>query len=391
MDDTRTRYVRLVDGEPVSLSFTEAGDVPGSIEVGVKFKSTGSTLVSESVAGLLINGPASGALLTGVPCVDVEHGLPDVLGLVINEPLKLAERPVAECSIELLSQFLPSSDAELFQRYRIIRLGHYPVGYPMVHIGHEAFLLLRQTLQFTFGGAGAFGLELSTKVQIAAFDRTDVIGIIEPVVREDGMVEYSGIDPDDRGRRPDARCSFLHHYAEHELGPVERQLGRYGLPADILPEVFRDAHVQLDPPGHAGQRDESFAKLGCEGPLIVSDGGPLPLDREPFQLLPLKHLGGIVPCGADEGGRDAWITLSGRIIGQVMQLELIDDPCMESDDKNFISGGIDRLYRINQTLVSADMQGDCTLHKSSLDNMVYLKIAPIPPTFEKVGFLGGVL
>jgi hypothetical protein len=74
-----------------------------------------------------------------------------------------------------------------------------------------------------------------------------------------------------------------------------------------------------------------------------------------------------------------------------MQLELIDDPCMESDDKNFISGGIDRLYRINQTLVSADMQGDCTLHKSSLDNMVYLKIAPIPPTFEKVGFLGGVL
>jgi hypothetical protein len=37
------------------------------------------------------------------------------------------------------------------------------------------------------------------------------------------------------------------------------------------------------------------------------------------------------------------------------------------------------------------MQGDCTLHKTSLSCIVHLSNAPIPPTFQKVGFLGGIV
>jgi hypothetical protein len=389
MDDTRTRYDWLVDGQPTSLSYTEAGDVPGGVEVGVQFEATDGTPVPEASTGLLVDGPAPGAFLAGVPCVDVDHGLPDALGLVINEPLKLAEGPVAECLVESLSQLLLLSDAELFQRYRIERLCHYPVGYLVVHVGHEAFLLLRHALEFALGGAGAFGLEFRTKVLVAALDRTNVIGIIELVVREDRMVEYASIDPEDGGRGPDAGRPLLHHDAKDELRSVEQQLGGHGLPTSVFFEVFGNVDWNFDPSVDAGQGNITPSKSGSEGSLIVTDGRPLLLGREPFQLFSLEHLRGGVPCGADEGGRDAWIPLPSRVVCQVVELQLVDHSCLESYHENVISGGVDGFDGFNKPLVSREMESDGALHEISLGSKVYLNIAPIPPTFEKVGFLGG--
>ena len=46
-----------------------------------------------------------------------------------------------------------------------------------------------------------------------------------------------------------------------------------------------------------------------------------------------------------------------------MQLELVDDPGLESYHKDLISGSVDDLYRLDKPLVSRKMQGDSTVHK----------------------------
>ncbi len=391
MSETRTRYIRLVDGEPTSLSFTEAGDVPGGVEVGMEFVTASGAFVPKAVAGLLVDGPAPGALLTGVPCVDVEHGLPCALGLVIDEPLKLAELPVAERSVEAFSQLLPLSDTELFQRYRIERLCNYPVSYLVVHVGHEAVLLLRQTLQFTFGGAGAFGLKFTTKVLIAALDRSDVIGIIELVVGEDSVIEYASIDTEDGGRRSNAGSPLLHDDAKDEMLSIEGQFCRYRLPVDELLEVFGNTDLELDPPGHAGQGNDPSDELSGERSLVVPNGRPSALDRESFQLFPFEHIGGAVPCCSYKGCGDARITFTNGIVCQMVQYELIDHPSIETDHENVIGCHIDRLDGLDKTLVSRKMQGDRTLHNISLVSMVYFNNAPIPSHLEKRGIIGGIL
>lgn len=197
MFQNNARYIRLVDRQPASLSCTETDDVPCGIEVGMEFESATAAFVIQPIAGFLIDCATSGAFLTGVPCIYVEHGLSDAFDLVINKLLKLTERPVAERLVESRFQPLLPTNPELLQRYRIERLCRYPVRHLMVHIGHKAVLLPRQTPQFAPGGAGVFSLKFATKMLIAALDRSNAIGSIELVAGKHSVIDYPSIDAED--------------------------------------------------------------------------------------------------------------------------------------------------------------------------------------------------
>ena len=123
MFGNRARYDWLVDGQPTSLSFTEAGDVACGIEVSMEFEGAYLAFVDESVSVALTDIAASGAFLARISGIDIDDGLALPFGLVFDEPLELAEDPISE----------------LLQCYSIERLGQYPVSYLVVDIGHEAF------------------------------------------------------------------------------------------------------------------------------------------------------------------------------------------------------------------------------------------------------------
>lgn len=238
MSETRTRYIWLVDEEPTSLSYTETSDVSGGVEIGMEFKPTAHASVSQAPAGSLIDVPASGAFLAGVPCVDAYQGLSQSFGLVFDESLHLGERPIAKDSVKSGPQSLFLSDSKLFQCDRIERLVHNPIGDLVIHIGHEAFLLSAQTLQLSSSGTGAFGLEFSSQMPIPTLHISYMLGFEKFIVGEDSVIDYSCVHPKNGIWWTDAWSSLLDHDAEDETLSIEGQLCRYSFPVDILPEIL---------------------------------------------------------------------------------------------------------------------------------------------------------
>ena len=389
MHNNRARYIRLIDMQPTSLRSTEAGDVPCSIEIGMEFESTSLAFVDKAVPIVFVNVSTSRALLTGVPCVDVDNRFALGFGFVVDEPLELAERPVPEHLIELSSESFISSNSELFQCYCVEWLGDYPICDLMIDIGHETFFSPGKFLEFSFGGSSAFGLEFTTQMLIFSLDLSNMIGTVELIIGKDRVVDNASIYSNDCIWWSDGWVSLLDNNPENEFITIVGEFSRDDLPILVFYKIWGDHDRDLHSTLNTCKGDETLPNPGCECSLIVSDGRPSLLDRKDFTFFSFEHLGSIIPGCRDNGGWDVGIFLSDGIVGEMMEFEFIDNLVLEPDLKNIISSEVDHFYGSNQSFIGFEMQGNGSLHKTSLDSEIYIFDVPIPPMAEPVGFLGG--
>ena len=368
MFGNRARYDRLVDGQPTSLSFTEAGDVPCGIEVGVEFEGTSLASVDEPCPVALADVTTSGTSLARVSGVDIDDGLALSFGFVLDEPLELAEGPISELPVEAPPESLVSSDPELLQCHGVERLGQYPVSYLVVDIGHEAFFPAREPLELPLGGTGAFGLKSPTGMLVFSFDLSNVRRPVESVVGEDGMVDYACIDPEYGVRWSDGRRPLLDHDAEDESMAIVGELGGDGLPTIVPPEISRQLDRYLDPALDTRKGHEPPSEFGREGPLVVSDGRPSPFERQSPEFNQFQHLGSIVSGGCDDGRGDVRIFFSDGVVCEMVELELIDNLILEPRLEDIISSEIGHLDGLDQSVIGFDMQSNRPLHIGSFSS-----------------------
>ncbi len=385
MFGNRARYDRLVDGQPTSLSFTEAGDVPCGIEVGVEFEGASLASVDEPGSVALADITASGASLARVSGVDMDDGLALSFGFVLDEPLELAEGPISELPVEAPPESLVSSDPELLQCHGVERLGQYPVGYLVVDIGHEAFFPAREPLELPLGGAGAFGLKSPTGMLVFSFDLSNVTRTHELIIREDGMVDYACIDPEYGVRWSDGRRPLLDHDAEDEYMAIVGELGGDGIPTIVSPEIPRQLDRYPDPALDTRKGHEPPSELGRECPLVVSDGRPSPFERQSPKFHAFQHLGSVVPGGCDDGRGDRWVFFSDGVVCEMVEPELVDDLVLEPRLEDVIGGEVGHLDGPDQAVIWLDMQSDRPLHTENPSvSTIYMRIGGVRESLQSL-------
>jgi len=383
MFGNRTRYNRLVDGQPTSLSFTEAGDVTCGIEVCMEFEGTSLASVDEPCPVALADVTTSGTSLARISGVDIDDGLALSVGFVLDEPLELAEGPIPELPVEAPPESLVSSDPELLQCHGVERLGQYPVGYLVVDIGHEAFFPARESFELPLGGAGAFGLKSPTGMLVFSFDLSNVRRPVESVVGEDGMVDHACIDPEDGVRWPDGRRPLLDHDAEDEYMAIIGELGGDGLPTIVSPEISRQRDRYPDPALDTRKGHEPPSEFGRECPLVVSDGRPSTFERQSLEFHPFQHLGSVVPGGCDDGRWNRGIFLSDGVVCEMVELELVDDLVLEPHLEDVIGGEVGHLDCLDQAVIRFDMQSDRPLHTENTSvPSIYMRIGGVRESLQ---------
>jgi len=332
----------------------------------MELEATTLAFVNEPLPIALADISASGAFQARKSGIDIDDGLALAFSLVLDESLKLAKGPISELPVEASSEPLISLNSELLQCHGVEGLEQYPVGDLVVGIGHEAFFPSRELLELSLGRTGAFGLKPPTEILILSLDHSNVRGVVKFIIGEDGMVDYAGIDPENGGRWPDGGRSFLNYNAENEFVAIIGELCTYNLPTHVFPEIFRDFNLDSDSLIDTCKGREALSEFRCECSLIVSDGRPFFLLWKSFQFSQLEHLRGIVPSGCNDRCRDLWIFFPDRIIGEMMELEFIDDFIIETNFEDIISSEIGLLDGPYQPLLRFDMQCNCSLHISSL-------------------------
>ncbi len=154
---SETRYIRLVDRQPTQNRYTILGDVTGSIEVSMEFKTTVTTQVLRTVPVTFVDVTTGRTFLRGVPCIDGDNLLTKILGLVPDKLFQFVERPVVEFPIELsTATFLNTDLGEVFKcEYRRWGLNNL-LRDTMVDISHKPSFSTSQLPQFADTGSSAF-------------------------------------------------------------------------------------------------------------------------------------------------------------------------------------------------------------------------------------------
>jgi hypothetical protein len=260
----------------------------------------------------------------------------------------------------------------------------------VVHISHEAFFSPRDPLEFSLCGASAFGLEFTTEMLVSSLNLSNVRGTVEFIVGENCMVDDARVDTKDCTGRAYTWGGLFDHNTQYKMGAVEGELCSDRSPIEILSEINWEFHIEFDAPLDAGERDETATELGSEGSLVVSYCRPTFLLGEAFEFNSLEHLGSAITSCTHKIRWNCWMLFTNWIVCEMVEFELVENLFIEARLENFISGEVDGFNCADQSFFPGYVEGDGPLHTTSLHKSIYIVDAPITPTVETVGFLGGL-
>ncbi len=154
---SETRYNWLVDRQPTQNRYTVVGDVTGSIEVSMEFKSAVPTEILRTIPVTFVDVAAGRTFLRGVPGINGDNLLTYIFGFVSDKLFQFVERPVVEFPIELsTATFLNTDLGEVFKcEYRRWGLNNL-LRDTMVDISHKPSFSTSQLPQFADTGSSAF-------------------------------------------------------------------------------------------------------------------------------------------------------------------------------------------------------------------------------------------
>ncbi len=400
----RTRYDWLFDKQPSELRFTEDGDVSGSVQVGMKPETALPTPVIMPFPVALVDVTTRRTFLARKSWVDIDNDLADIYRFVVDKRLQLAESPISEHSIEIMSKSLFSLNTKGFQGDYIKRLPDYLFSDAMVHVSHKTFLFASEFLQLALGRASSFGLQNHSIMLIAGLGRSNLIAINEFIVRQNSVVVDACVDAENftvlSGDSVWGICFSLH--PDNQFPTIEGYVGGLDFPTEVFLEVVWNIDWKFYPAMNTGKRYYGLISVERECSHVVSNCAIFPLDWQPLELFTPEHLGGTIFCGGREGGRKP-IYLSNRVVSHVVEVEFVDGFSFKSSLENVVGGFVEYSYSFDNLTIGLCVESNCSFHsETSLADKVYkysrgvaesiISYSTIPPTTEVRGFpYGGIL
>lgn len=269
---SETRYIRLVDRQPAQTGYTGLGDVTGSIEIGMEFKSAGSAPEPGTVPVAFVDVAAVRALLRSVPSIDKHNLLAKILGLVPDKLFELVKRPVIQFPVELsTASFLHADLGKIFE-------GKYSKGFldyllrdAVIHIGNKPPFSPAHPLKFAAGRSRAFCLKLCSEPGVL---RTPVLhrtGIKKCVIGTYRDVHDPPVDPEDVQLAGGIRGSGfdLAMQVKPAIIPVQGEVRGFDFPSGILQIVFGNEESCPDPSGACRKSGEPPFEIDPDNSLVV--------------------------------------------------------------------------------------------------------------------------
>ena len=152
-----THYNWLVDRQPTQNRYTVVGDVTGSIEVSMEFKTAVTTQVLGPITITFVNMATNRAFLRGIPSIDRDNLLTKILRFIPNKLFQFKERPVVQFPVELgTTSFLNADLGQVFEcecgEIRVDNLLRDTV----INISHKPSFPTGHFTEFPFSRSGAF-------------------------------------------------------------------------------------------------------------------------------------------------------------------------------------------------------------------------------------------
>ena len=194
-----TRYNWLVDRQPTQNRYTVLGNVTGSIEVSMEFKSAVPTEILRTIPVTFVDVAAGRTFLRGVPGINGDNLLTYIFGFVSDKLFQFVERPVVQFPIKLCSTSLLHTDfRQIFECKHGVRELNNMLRDTVVGISHKPSFSTRQLPQFTDAGTSAFGLQFSSEMCVFTTDILHSRRIKKCVVGTDCDVDNTPINSEDR-------------------------------------------------------------------------------------------------------------------------------------------------------------------------------------------------
>jgi len=330
---SEARYIRLVDRQPTQTRYTGLGDVTGSIKIGMKFKSTGSTLKLRTVAVPFIYMSADRALLRGVPGIDKDHLLTEVLCFVPDKLFQFKERPVVQFLVEVVrSAFLDPDLGQVFQCEHCVRRLNNLLRDAVINISHKPTFFSAHAFEFTLGGSRAFGLEFSSEISVLRPRILHGRRIKESVIGTDGDVDNTTIDPKNLLFGKKIRCPGfdLTVQVEPAIIPVKGEIRRFDFPTGISPVILGKEKFCFDAAGTCCQRDTTAFHIDPDHPLVVPHGRIFFMDGFMRTFYGLKRFTGAIPGTLQKGTGEIRNSLTNIKVSCMVAINLIRRMVRES-------------------------------------------------------------
>ena len=394
-----TRYNWLVDGQPTQNRYTILGDVTGSIEVSMEFKSAVTTQVLGSVPVTFVDVTAGRTLLRGVPGINGDNLLTYIFGFVSDKPLQFVERPVVQFPIKLCSTSLLHTDfRQIFKCKHGVGELNNMLRDTVVGISHKPSFSTRQLPEFPGSGSSAFGLEFRSEMCVFTTDILHSRRIKKCVVGTDCNIDNSPINSEN---------GLFHNYLRGISFKLAMQIERivvlakgqgrgFNFPRQVLSVIFRDTERDLNP-----------AISGREGCIlgiqtypdysgIISHCRILFAERFKMAFHRFQRLTSNISCTLHKRGWEIRNGLSNILISGIVAVNLADGVGLKAPlradvkSHSIISHGLqERLPVIRRNI---KFQLNRPNHNHILVVIEHIlnggdRCGAIPPTAKAVGFL----
>ena len=357
-------HVWTSDKSPTRISYTETGDVSGSIEVRMEGKPTGPTSIIRTLSVSLSDFTTPGALLTGVSCININYGLTNRFCFIFYEPLELSICPTTQLAIEPSAFTTLLDSSQFLQGDAIERLVNNPLAYTMVDIRHKPFLPSLEFLKFSLCGPGAFASQPASQVLILSFDVPDLLGIEKFIIAQYCMIDDSCINPQHSIGCSLGWCCFFHSKIYNDVLTIPLNITVSAFPVNVFLEVFGDCERYLDSTFYGGNRDVTLTQFGCEGILTISDGTELSFSWEFHESDPLEDIRSSISCITQEFGLNSRIDLPQWEVSEVVEFDFIEHLVLKPYQENLISYFINNRDCVNKRLVLFESEFNSPLHEN---------------------------
>jgi len=328
-----------VDSLPIDTRYTRIGYVNSSIEIGVDVVPTFTTPEIVSSAVTLIGIPASGALLTGVPRINMYNLFTKCFGFISDKLLKLEETPIVEFSVELpsTSTILNSNAGEVFECKHIKWHIHDLFRDTMVNIRHKPFFFSTDLLKKTFSRLSAFTLEFSPKMFVFASNVLNLFTIKESIVRAHSNINDTPID----SKNPIARwfrrvCSHGNMEIERIGSLIVHKCRTSDVPVKILIVILGKIKSCFDSAADRCNTDKLLWKVYPDNSLVISNSSKWCAFRKSLKFNTLKCFTRNISDTLQESRRYFRVSFSDRVIRSMMDFYLTTRLILKSKSSDLI-------------------------------------------------------
>lgn len=322
----RTRYNWLVDRQPTQTRYTSLGNVSRSIKVSMEFESTLAAKELRAIAVPFVNMTTNRTLLRSEPGINKDNLLSEILCFIPDKFFQLVERPGVQFPIKLLpSSFLHTDLCKILKcEYSKWRLSNL-LRDTMINISHKPSLSTRHSEEFPLCRSSAFGLDLSSEMDVFTTDILHSRRIKEFIVGTNCNVYNTPVYSKNRLFQNYLRgISFkLAMQVKRVIVLTQRQGRRFNFPQQILLVILWNAECDLNSAIRGGKGSILGIKTHPDNSGVVSHCRKLFTERLMFTLHRFQRFTSTISCALNQRGGEIRNRLSDILIRGIMAAHLV--------------------------------------------------------------------